>query len=138
MNDDTILKLSVIISLTIIATLGLLLNKLDVSILTGIIGTLSGLGGYYVGKMKRSEEKQTNLFQPFLKHYHFPLSQPVNKNQIINYNQGETMDNQEINGMYIIGALIILGFIVIVVLMKPRETHFIRDSQGNIVSIIER
>jgi len=49
------------------------------------------------------------------------------------------MDEHERDlGMYLLGVVIILGFVIIVILMRQKETHFIRDSQGNIISIIER
>ena len=56
MNDDTIIKLAIIVSLTIIAILGMVMNRLDVSILTAIVGAIAGLGGYYAGKMTRDRE----------------------------------------------------------------------------------
>jgi hypothetical protein len=53
------------------------------------------------------------------------------------------MDEQDghiatVMATYLIGIMVILGIIVIVILMRQKETHFIRDSQGNIISIIER
>ncbi len=56
MNDDTIIKLAIIVSLTIIAILGMVMNRLDVSVLTAIVGAIAGLGGYYAGKMARDRE----------------------------------------------------------------------------------
>jgi hypothetical protein len=55
MKDETIVKIAIIFSLTSIAIVGLLLNRIDVAVITTIIGFI---GGYAVGESRSRKLKE--------------------------------------------------------------------------------
>jgi hypothetical protein len=52
MNEETIIKLAVIISLTLIALTGVILNRIDIALITLLTSAIAGIGGYMIGESR--------------------------------------------------------------------------------------
>jgi hypothetical protein len=52
MNEETIIKLAVITSLTLIALTGLILNRIDIALVTLLTSAIAGIGGYLIGESR--------------------------------------------------------------------------------------
>ena len=58
MNEETIIKLAVITSLTLIALTGIILNMIDIALITLLTSAIAGIGGYMIGKSRGMRNRQ--------------------------------------------------------------------------------
>jgi hypothetical protein len=58
MNEETIIKLAVIISLTLITLTGIILNRIDIALVTLLTSAIAGIGGYIIGESKSTRIRE--------------------------------------------------------------------------------
>jgi hypothetical protein len=58
MNEETVIKLAVIASLTMIALTGIILNRIDIALITLLTSAIAGIGGYIIGESRSTSIKK--------------------------------------------------------------------------------
>jgi hypothetical protein len=52
MNEGTLLKITAIVSLTILEALNIIFLRVDGAILSAVVGAIAGLAGYHIGRAR--------------------------------------------------------------------------------------